>query len=325
MASKYKFNIPPQAAQVHPFPCRRTPSENPPKGVPPGIFGATFTILLFTSLILFQSCANRKIIVFETPYGEMKAILYDETPIHKNNFLKLAGSGQFDSMLFHRVIEGFMIQTGDVSTSTAGQAVDYTLEAELMPERYFHERGTLAAARAGDEINPEKRSSGSQFYIVQGRTFDEEGLQERTHRRAYLKLYALFQHLLKSKRVSELTEKYHFYINKYQADSTYDINASLEKLIFNSKPVLERFFGDLTDPGYSNTQKQVYASKGGAPHLDGEYTVFGKVVEGLEVIDKIAAVPTNDHDQPIHEVKVTVRVLSISEKEYQALIGNYEF
>ena len=284
------------------------------------IHHSTFTIILFTTLVLFQSCANKEIIVFETPYGEMKSILYDETPIHKNNFLKLARSGQFDSMLFHRVIEGFMVQTGDVSTGTVGQAVNYTLEAELMPDRYFHERGALAAARVGDEINPEKRSSGSQFYIVQGRTFDEEALRERAHRRAYLKLYALFHRLLKSKRAPELTEKYHFYINKYQADSTYDINATLEKLIFNSKPVLEKFFGDLTDPGYSNTQKQVYASKGGAPHLDGEYTVFGKVVEGLEVIDKIAAVPTNDRDQPIHQVRVTVRVVSVTEKEYHALI-----
>ena len=281
----------------------------------------SYLVLLLTTIVLFSCGPKKEIVVFETPYGDMKAVLYDETPIHKENFLKLASTGAFDSMLFHRVIEKFMIQTGDVSTGVVGEAVDYRLAPEFMADKYFHERGSLAAARMGDEYNPKKESSGSQFYIVQGDIFDDEGLKERAHRREYLKLYALFQRTLKSKKRPELIEKFNFHMNKYQEDTTYDILTAQEELIFNSKPVLEELYGDLTDPGYSATQRQVYATEGGAPHLDGEYTVFGKVVEGLDVVDKIAAVETNDRDRPLKEVRVTVKVVSISEKEYQALIN----
>ena len=279
-------------------------------------------LVLSIPLMLLLGCGSKKeVIVFDTPYGEMTAILYEETPIHKENFLKLAKSGGFDSMLFHRVIEEFMIQTGDLATGKLGEAADYTLESEFMAERYFHERGSLAAARIGDQNNPEKRSSGSQFYIVQGQTYDEEGLKERAARREFLRLYGLFQRTLKSDRAPELTEKYNYHLNKYQEDTTYDFGTAQENLIFNSKPVLEGIFGDLTDPGYSDRQKQVYAAIGGAPHLDGEYTVFGKVVEGLDVIDKIAAVPTNERDRPISEVRVTVKVVSVSEQRYNELAG----
>jgi len=282
----------------------------------------SYVTLLTLAMVLVSCGAKKEVIVFETPYGDMKAVLYNETPIHKENFIKLASSGQFDSMLFHRVIEEFMIQTGDVSTGKAGEAVDYRLQSEFMADRYFHERGALAAARMGDQYNPKKESSGSQFYIVQGQTYDEEGLKERAHRREYLRLYGLFDRTLKSKKAPELIEKYNFHLNKYQEDTTYDIGAAQENLIFNSKPVLEKLYGDLTDPGYSETQKKAYAAIGGAPHLDGEYTVFGKVVEGLEVIDKIAAVATNDRDKPLEDVRVTVKVIAVSEKEYQELIKN---
>ena len=270
-----------------------------------------------------MSCGSKKeLVVFETPYGDMKAILYDETPIHRDNFLKLAKSGGFDSMLFHRVIENFMIQTGDLATGKLGEAVDYRIEAEFMADKYFHQKGALAAARMGDEYNPKKESSGSQFYIVQGDTFDDEGLKERAHRREYLKLYGLFQRAMKSKRAPKLIENYNYHLNKSREDSTHDFNIALEHLVFNSKPTLDRLFGEQTDPGYSATQREVYATIGGAPHLDAEYTVFGMVVEGLDVIDKIAAVPTNERDKPLDEVRVTVKVISVSEEEYNQLKGN---
>lgn len=280
-------------------------------------------VVLLTMAVVLVSCsAKKEIIVFETPYGDMKAVLYDETPIHKENFIKLASSGQFDSMLFHRVIEEFMIQTGDVATSKVGKAVDYRLESEFMADRYFHERGALAAARMGDQYNPKKESSGSQFYIVQGQTYDEEGLKERAKRRDFLRLYGLFQITLKSKKAPELIEKWNHILNSYEADTTYDFGGAQERLIFKSRERMERLYGDLTDPGYSDTQKKVYAAIGGAPHLDGEYTVFGKVVEGLELIDKIAAVATNERDKPLKDVRVTVKVVTVSEKEYQELTKN---
>lgn len=281
-----------------------------------------FAFLLLVALI--TACgANKEVVVFETPYGEMTAILYDETPIHKENFLELARTGQFDSMLFHRVIEKFMIQTGDVSTGVVGKAVDYTLEAEFLADRYWHEKGALAAARRGDESNPEKRSSGSQFYIVQGDTFDEEGLKERAERRQFLKLYGLFQRIIKTDRAPELIEKWAYHTNKYQEDTTYNFGQAQFDLMFNSQETLEKFFGPLDDPGYSAEQKTIYATTGGAPHLDGEYTVFGRVVEGLEIIDQIAAVATDERDRPTIEVRVTVRVESIPESEYQNKYSKY--
>ena len=277
-------------------------------------------LLLICAIGFFTSCeAKKEIVVFETPYGEMKAILYDETPIHRDNFLKLAKSGGFDSMLFHRVIDKFMIQTGDLVTGKLGKSVDYRLEPEFRPDQFYHQKGALAAARMGDEYNPKKESSGSQFYIVQGETFDEEGLKARAQRRDFLKLYGLFQRTLKNKKAPELIEKWNYHLNKYQEDTTYDFGTAQETLIFNSRPTLEKLYGDLTDPGFSDVQKEIYATIGGAPHLDTEYTVFGMVVEGLDVIDKIATVPTNERDQPLDELRVTVKVISIGEKEFNKL------
>lgn len=264
------------------------------------------------------SCSDKdEIVVFETDKGQMVAILYDETPQHKANFLKLAKDGKFDSVLFHRVIEDFMIQTGDVATGTFGEAVNYRLPAEFHPEKYIHEKGSLAAARRGDVVNPLKESSGSQFYIVHGKTFDEEGLKERADRRHYLKLYGLFERMLKSKRFPELTEKYNYHMGLYEEDTTYDIIKAQKELIYQSLSVIEKQFGDQTDPGYPDWAQNKYASLGGAPHLDGEYTVFGKVIDGLEIIDKIATVETDQRDKPIQQIRMTVRVLKLPKSEIE--------
>ncbi len=264
------------------------------------------------------SCSEKdEIVVFETDKGQMIAVLYDETPEHKANFLKLAKSGQFDSVLFHRVIEDFMIQTGDVSTGKFGEAVDYRLPAEFHPEKYIHDKGSLGAARVGDAVNPLKESSGSQFYIVHGKTFDDEGLVERADRRQYLKLYGLFERMLKSKRFPELTEKYNYHIGLYEEDSTYDIAKAQKDLIYQSLPVIEKQFGDQTDPGFPDWARDIYASVGGAPHLDGEYTVFGKVIDGIEVIDAIATVETDERDKPVEEIRMTVRVIKLPKSEIE--------
>lgn len=274
-------------------------------------------------LLLIFACSGEKdeVIVIETPYGEMTAVLFDETPQHKANFLKLAKSGQYDSVLFHRVINEFMIQTGDVSTGKQEKGVDYTVSAEFYPEKHIHEKGAIAAARMGDARNPEKVSSGSQFYIVHGATFDDEGLKERAERRLYLKLSGHFQRMLRSERFPELTEKYNYHLNKYQEDSTYDFNRAQRELIFNSLEVIEKQFGDQTDPGYPDWAKEIYATIGGAPHLDGEYTVFGKIVEGLDVIDKIAGVETNQRDRPLTDVRMNVKVVSMSKAEITKKYG----
>ncbi len=280
-------------------------------------------VLLLLALLTLGCAEKKEVIIFETPYGEMTAILYDETVLHKENFLRLAKSGKYNDVLFHRVIENFMIQTGDLSTGASEKDADYRLDAEFMSARYFHEKGALAAARRGDETNPEKKSSGSQFYIVQGEKYDDEGLKLRAKRRQFLKLYPLFQRAIKTDRAVELTEKWAYHTNKYQEDTTYDFASAQEGLILNSQSALEKLFGPLDDPGYSDLQKEVYATIGGAPHLDGEYTVFGKVVEGLEVIDKVAAQATDDRDRPLEEIRLRVRVESIPASEYEDKYGKY--
>jgi peptidyl-prolyl cis-trans isomerase B (cyclophilin B) len=275
-----------------------------------------FSLAAFCLLIL-TSCAKDTdtLVILSTPYGEMKAILYDETPKHKSNFLTLAKAGKFDSVTFHRVIQEFMIQTGDLATGTYGKAADYRIEAEFLSEQHFHEKGALAAARTGDAKNPEKESSGSQFYIVQGEKYDEEGLKERGEYREYLKLYGFFERLMRLDRYLTLKEKYNYHALKSQEDSTHSFNDALRELVYESKPMIEKEFGAQNDPGYTIFQQERYAEVGGAPHLDGEYTVFGKVVEGLEIIDKIAAVETDYRDKPLKQVILTVRLEKMSKQE----------
>ena len=134
---------------------------------------------IFILFIILQSCDMDKdvIITISTPYGEMKAILYDETPLHKQNFIKLSESGQFDSTIFHRVINEFMIQGGDVNLFDEDKPIDYTIPAEIN-DNLFHRKGEIAAARMGDNVNPNRESSGCQFYIVQGKVYTEEELEK---------------------------------------------------------------------------------------------------------------------------------------------------
>lgn len=280
---------------------------------------------VFTAFILAAavvSCAETdEIVIIETPYGDMTAILYDDTPIHKANFLKLAKEGKYDSVLFHRVIEEFMIQTGDLSTGTEEKDADYRLEAEFRPEKYIHKKGAIAAARMGDAGNPLKESSGSQFYIIHGKTFDEEGLLERADRRQYLKLYGFFERMLKSKRFPELTEKYYYHVGQLEEDSTYDFNKAQKELIFNSLPVIEKRYGPQPDPGFEPWAKDIYATEGGAPHLDGQYTVFGQVLEGIDVIDEIATTETDARDRPTSEIRMNVRVVEMKKSEIEQKYG----
>lgn len=279
--------------------------------------------LMGAFVLLNLSCSQEKdeLVVISTPYGEMTAVLYDDTPIHKENFLKLTKEGKFDSVLFHRVIENFMIQTGDVSTGVFGEEVEYDLEAEFRPEKYIHKKGALAAAREGDARNPQKKSSGSQFYIVQGETYDDEGLASRAQRRQYLKLDGFFTRMYRSDRFPEIREKVEYHRMKSEEDSTYNFGEAYQQLVWNSLDLIEKEFGNQSDPGYADWAREIYATTGGTPHLDGEYTVFGQVVEGLDVIDKIAAVETDRRDRPTNEVWMMVKVLEMPKSEVTKKYG----
>lgn len=280
-----------------------------------------FIAAIACCLVSCQAPEMDEVIVISTPYGEMKAVLFDDTPLHKANFLELTKAGKYDSVLFHRVIENFMIQTGDLSTGQQEKDADYRIDAEFLPEKYFHKKGALAAARMGDAQNPMKQSSGSQFYIVQGEVYDLDGLEVRRVRRDFLRLNGFFERMRKMDKYVELNEKYNYHVNLAQEDSTYDFAAAQQGLVFASRELIEKEFGPQTDPGFSEEQVEIYTTVGGTPHLDGEYTIFGQVVEGLEVVDKIAAVETNQRDRPLEEVRMKVSVVEMSKSEITKKYG----
>lgn len=269
-------------------------------------------------LILFVSgCAqkNDHVITISTKYGDMVAILYDETPKHKANFLKLAREAYYDSLLFHRVIEGFMIQGGDPNSRNASPdqplgngGPDYTIEAEFT-DKYRHEKGALSAARLSDAQNPAKASSGSQFYIVHGTTFTEEQLKF-DEQKFNMAMQQFFQN-------PENQPAYDTIMNFYKTRNREAYDAYLQVL----KPRVERETGIKTDKEVSQETIDLYTKVGGAPHLDGQYTVFGKVIKGLEVIDKIAAQPTGQNDRPVEDIRMTIHVEEMPRKKIEKEYG----
>lgn len=201
-----------------------------------------------------QETTQRREVLIETTMGNIKVELYNETPLHRDNFLKLASEGYYDGNLFHRVIYNFMIQSGDSTSRHAqpGQELglyspEYTIPAEIRFPQIFHKRGVLAAAREGDEVNPEHASSASQFYIVYGRRFNDEMLDEQQAR----------------------------------------LDKQTQGQVLLTPEV-----------------REVYKKTGGTPHLDGQYTVFGEVTEGLNVVKEIDWVPTDDNARPLEDVRI---------------------
>ena len=242
-------------------------------------------------------------VLIETSMGDIRVKLYNDTPKHRDNFIKLAKAGVYDNILFHRVVRGFMVQTGDPRLKAAGApltvdtaACNYTLPAEIRYPAHFHKQGALAAARMGDDVNPDKESSGTQFYIVTGKTYTAGALME---------LYsAIYQ-----SRVDAVGEK----LARKHMKEMYMMrrNGEAEKLQALKDSLLREAENEVAahpPMPFNETQKQVYATRGGAPHLDGEYTVFGEVVKGIHVAEAIANVRTSK-ERPLQEVvvrKVTV-------------------
>ena len=234
----------------------------------------------------------------ETSLGKIVVELYNETPQHRDNFIKLVKEGYYDGVLFHRVIKDFMIQTGDGNSKTAGPDTSlgdgdpgYTIPAEFVYPKYFHKRGALAAARTGDQVNPERRSSGSQFYIVTGKIYSSDELQMMTKRLSDVQKQDIFRRL-----ITENTDK----INELQkAQDTAGIQALQNELIQKTEAEAAQNPFTLTDE-----QLNAYTSIGGTPHLDGQYTVFGEVVEGMDVVDKIQNTTTGRMDRPTVDIRI---------------------
>ena len=270
-------------------------------------------VVLISLTFAFSACAKKDYLVtIKTSYGDIKVILYDQTPKHKENFLKLARNGDYDSTSFHRVIENFMIQGGDVNAKPGNEGkIEYTIPAEFV-DSLFHHRGALAAARQGDEINPNMESSGSQWYIVQGVVYSETQLttdQKKVNK--YMR--ELFQKPEYAKLQEELTKI--FYEDGQEAYAK-----KMDEMV----PILEKEFNTTFDKPYPEDRLKAYTTVGGTPHLDDTYTVFGRVVEGMEVIDKIASLKTGQMNKPEEDVFMTVEVKSMSPKKLQKMYGNQQ-
>ena len=230
-----------------------------------------------------------------TTLGNITVRLYDETPLHRDNFLKLAKEGYYNGTLFHRVIKDFMIQGGDPDSkgAPAGKALgmggpDYTIEAEIKPG-LIHKRGALAAARQGDEVNPERRSSGSQFYIVWGQQYKEGQMGQLAKQMKMQALNTVFNRLA-TERKAQIMELRR---NRDRA-GLQELQDELEALAHAEV--------ESQQLGLSELQRQTYTTLGGTPHLDGQYTVFGEVVEGLDVVERIQHAATGRNDRPVEDV-----------------------
>lgn len=236
------------------------------------------------------------IVDIKTTLGDIKVLLYDDTPIHRDNFLKLVGEKYYDGVLFHRVIKDFMVQTGDPNSKTAdantmlgGGDPSYTLEAEILYPTHFHKYGALAAARTGDQVNPERRSSGSQFYIVTGEKQSARTLDMMAQRATDQKRQAYFNKL-------RLENKDQIRTLMQNKDSV-----ALESLRLD---LIKKTEAAVPVESMPDNIKETYITQGGTPHLDGQYTVFGEVIEGMDVVEKIQNVETGKADRPKEDVRI---------------------
>lgn len=277
----------------------------------------TTTLLLIILCAAFTACQtgqkkenltmdNKKDVLLriETSKGDVTVKLYNETPSHRDNFMKLAKDGTYEGTLFHRVIKDFMIQAGDPDSKGAPKGkmlgsgdVGYTIPAEFVYPQYFHKRGALSAARQGDDVNPAKASSGCQFYIVTGKVFNDSTLLSMEQQKNQGKLQTIFNGLAQK----HMKEIYKLRKENNQ-DALYDLQ---EKLIVEAEAIAA------TEPDFQFTPEQIqaYTTIGGTPHLDNEYTVFGEVVEGLDVVDAIQQVETATADRPVEDVVIKKVVL----------------
>jgi peptidyl-prolyl cis-trans isomerase B (cyclophilin B) len=267
-------------------------------------------LVLFLSFVMLSSCAKSKkdvIVTIHTSFGDIKVLLYEETPLHKANFIKLAEEGQYDSTIFHRVIKGFMVQGGDVDEKNASRSNE-TVAAEIV-DGLYHEKGALAAARQGDNVNPSKASSWCQFYIVDGKKFSEAELTVDQR-----KLNQAIGQLMRYESNKELKEKF----MELQLQKDYD---GMSQLALEYVDLAEQQLNIKLKMDISSERLELYTSVGGAPHLDGAYTVFGKVVEGLEVVDKIADVEIGAASRPKEKFYMTMELEELSKKKITKLYG----
>lgn len=235
----------------------------------------------------------------ETSVGDIVVKLYNETPQHRDNFIKLADKGTYEGTLFHRVIKDFMVQAGDPESKNAEKGkplgsgdVGYTIPAEFVYPKYFHKKGALSAARQGDQVNPEKESSGCQFYIVTGQVYNDSALNNMEQQINQMRINKVFYEL-KQKRMKE--------IFNFRKSGNQEGLLNLQDSLFTQA---KAEVAQNSEFHFTPEQVEAYTTVGGTPRLDNEYTVFGEVVEGLDVVDKIQQVKTDRNDRPEEDVKI---------------------
>lgn len=245
-----------------------------------------------------------KRVKIHTTKGDIIVRLYDETPLHRDNFVKLAKEGYFDGTLFHRVIKDFMIQGGDPDSKGAPMSKmlgtggpDYTIDAEFVYPQLFHKRGALSAARLGDEVNPERKSSGSQFYIVWGKTYSAGELRQMEKQMAMQMEQTVFGQLAKEHHDEIMTLR--------RNRDRQGLMALQDKLADETKAKCR----EAGYPKFTEEQTKAYTTQGGTPFLDNQYTVFGEVEEGLEVVEEIQNCDTMRGDRPKEDISMTVEVM----------------
>ena len=263
-------------------------------------------IAIFTLGISCGGTAKKSeetIVSIKTDFGEIKVKLYDDTPQHKANFIKLVNEGFYNDLLFHRVINKFMIQGGDPNSKNADPSAQlgaggpgYTVPAEINP-KYFHKKGALSAARIGGPRNPQKNSSGSQFYIVQGDVYRPGQLD------------TMEMAINKQKKEIMFREHIEAENQKLEAFKSKNDRVGFDLLVAEIREKVDSIYNAGPKFTMSDEQRQVYTTIGGYPSLDGEYTIFGEVVEGLDVVDKIAAVKTNAANRPLEDIKMKAELV----------------
>lgn len=246
-----------------------------------------------------QSAENETKVLIKTTAGDITVKLYNETPKHRDNFIKLVQDHYYDSLLFHRVIKEFMVQAGDPESRNAEKYAQlgaggpgYTLPAEFVYPRYFHKRGALSAARQADQVNPERESSGSQFYIVTGKTYNKYELQDMEQQLNEQQGQGIFDRLCSQNRDT---------IMRLQMNDDHDGLMKLQdELVAKTKEILKN-----QEPfRFTKEQVDAYTKVGGAPFLDNQYTVFGEVTDGLKVLDKIENAGTDTRDRPRKDIRI---------------------
>lgn len=236
----------------------------------------------------------------QTNLGTITLKLYNETPLHRDNFIKLVKEGQYEGLLFHRVINEFMIQGGDVTSKNAPLSkqlgagdLGYTVPAEFVYPRYFHKRGALCAARTGDDSNPEKASSASQFYIVTGKVYSEGEIKQLEKQKESRLKQAIFNRLQNENKTT---------IMQYYKSGDKDSLAIMRDTLIGKTEIETEKRKEETK--LTAQQREAYTTVGGVPFLDNEYTVYGEVTEGIEIVDKIQKVKTNSSDRPLENIVI---------------------